>query len=173
MTRLKARLLYVQLVGLAIFSSAGQASAADIRGTISSTLTLTEDSQLVGDIACTMTGTPCITFGRSGLTLRLNGFAMTGQADAATGCSGGSTGGESGILISGQRGNIVQGPGVVRQFRGHGIQIIGGSSRVLVTLVTSSTNCLSGIFLAASSDNELEGNISVRNGNATAPCGGI
>lgn len=172
MTHVKRQLVCVLLAGLAVLLSAG-AFAAEIRGTISSTLTITEDSELVGDVTCTMTGTPCITFGGSGLTLKLNGFSMTGQADAATGCNGGSTGGESGILINGQRGNIVQGPGVVQRFRAHGIQIAGGSSRILVTVVTASTNCLAGIFLTGSSENELEGNISVRNGNATNPCGGI
>lgn len=173
MTQVKGRHVCVLLVALAVISTAGPAMAADIRGTIASTLTLTEDSQLVGNVTCTVTGAPCITFGSSGVTLTLNGFTMTGQADASTGCNGGSTAGEAGILINGRRGNIVQGPGVVQRFRGHGIQIIGGSSRVLVTLMSISTNCLSGIFVAASSDNELDGNIAVRNGNATAPCGGI
>lgn len=173
MTDGKRRLVCVLLGTLAVLFSAGTAFAVEIRGTISSTLIITEDSELVGDVTCTMTGAPCITFGGSGLTLKLNGFSMTGQADAATGCNGGATGNENGILINGRRGNVVQGPGVVRQFRAHGINISGGSSRILVQVVTVSTNCQSGIFVSASSENELEGNIAVRNGNAGAPCGGI
>jgi len=173
MTQVKRPMVFRLLVGIAVLLCAGAAAAADIRGTISSTLTITDDSQLVGDVTCTVTGASCITFGGSGLTLKLNGFSLTGQADATTGCNGGSTAGESGILISGRRGNIVQGPGIVQRFRGHGIQIAAGSTRVLVSLVSISTNCLSGIFVAASFDNELEGNIAVRNGNAGAPCGGI
>jgi len=172
MTRVKPLLVCGCLIVAGFFSS-GTARAADIRGTIATTLTITEDSQLVGDVTCTMTGAPCITFGASGVTLKLNNFSMTGQANPTTGCSGGQTVNEIGILINGLRGNIVQGPGVVQRFRAHGIQISGGSSRVLVTVVTVSTNCLSGIVMSASSDNEVEGNVSVRNGNATSPCGGI
>jgi nitrous oxidase accessory protein NosD len=172
MTRMKSLPVCVFL-GVAGVFGAGIASAADIRGTIATTLTITEDSQLVGDVTCTMTGTPCIVFGASGITLKLNNFSMTGQANPTTGCSGGQTAGEVGILINGLRGNIVQGPGVVQRFRAHGIQISSASSRTLVTVVTVSTNCLSGIFVSASSDNEVEGNVAVRNGNATAACGGI
>jgi hypothetical protein len=136
MTRVKAPLvgLFLSVAG---FLSGGIASAADIRGTISTTLTITEDSQLVGDVTCTMTGTPCIAFGASGVTLNLNNFSMTGQADPTTGCSGGQTANEVGILINGGRGNIIQGPGVVQRVRASGITISGGSSLVLVKLVTS------------------------------------
>ena len=154
--------------------TAGTASAADISGPISNTLTVTEDSQLVGDVTCTVTGAACISLGSSGVTLKLNGFSITGQADPVTACSGSQTGGENGILVNGLRGVIIQGPGIVQRFRAHGIVLTGASSRVLVAQVTASTNCMSGIFVTgASSDNELEANISVRNGNATAACGGI
>jgi hypothetical protein len=150
------------------------ASAADIRGTISSTLTITEDSQLVGDVTCTVTGAPCITFDASGIALKLNGFSITGQADPVTACGGSQTAGEHGIVINGLRGVVVQGPGTVQRFRAQGVLITGGSSRVLVTQVTASTNCMSGIFVTmASSDNELHANVAVRNGNGTAACGGI
>jgi hypothetical protein len=149
------------------------ASGADISGTISSTLTITEDSQLVGNVTCTVTGAPCITFAASGVTLKLNGFSITGQADPVTACSSSSTAGEHGILISGQRGVVIRGPGIVQRFRTQGIIITGGSSRVLVTQVTASTNCASGLFVSNASDNELETNISVRNGSPTAACGGI
>jgi hypothetical protein len=46
---------------------------------------------------------------------------------------------------------------------------------VLVRQVTASTNCLSGLFITGltTTDNDLEANIAVRNGNTTAPCGGI
>ena len=158
-------------VGLGLV--AGTASATDIRGTISSTLTITEDSQLVGDVTCTVTGAPCIDFGASGIALKLNGFSLTGQGDAVTGCAGSQVAGEHGIRVNGLRGVVIQGPGIVQRFRFEGIQIVGGSSRVLVTQVTASTNCRSGIFVGASSDNEIEANISVRNGNGTNPCGGI
>jgi hypothetical protein len=149
------------------------ASATEIRGTISSTLTITDNSQLVGDVTCTVTGAACISFGASGIALKLNGFSITGQADATMGCSGAGVGGENGILIDGVRGAVVQGPGIVQRFRNQGI-MISQSFRVLVTQVTASTNCASGLWVGnGASDNELEANISVRNGNATAACGGI
>jgi parallel beta-helix repeat protein len=47
------------------------------------------------------------------------------------------------------------------------------SSGVTVTGITASTNCFSGIFMSGGSDNILDGNISVRNGNLSNPCGGI
>ena len=57
--------------------------SADIGGKISSTLTITADSQLVDDVTCTVTGAACIVIGASHVTLDLNGFTMTGQADGA------------------------------------------------------------------------------------------
>lgn len=161
------------VVGVSLLLVTRAASAADIRGTISTTLTITDNSQLVGDVTCTVTGAPCITFGVPGISLKLNGFSMTGQGDPATGCAGGQVAAESGILVNGLRGVVIQGPGVVQRFRFEGIQIVGGSSRVLVTLVTASTNCRSGIFVGASSDNDIEANTAIRNGNTTSPCGGI
>ena len=66
---------------------AGTASAADIRGTISSPVTITEDSQLIGNVTCTVIGAACITIGAPGIALKLNGFSITGQGDAVTGCA--------------------------------------------------------------------------------------
>jgi hypothetical protein len=160
-------------VVLSLLFISGTASATNISGTISSTLTITDNSQLVGNVTCTVTGAPCISFGASGISLKLNGFSMTGQGDPINGCGGAQVAGESGILINGLRGVVIQGPGIVQRFRFEGIQILGGSSRVLVTLVTASTNCRSGIFVGASSDNEIEANTSIRNGNGSNPCGGI
>lgn len=163
------------VLGVSLFLIAGTASATDIRGTVSSTLTIMDDSQLVGNVTCTVTGAPCIDFGASGIALRLNGFSITGQANPVTGCSGGATGGEHGIRVNGRRGAVIQGPGVVQRFRAAGVFVTAGSSRVLVTLVTASTNCTSGILVGNSSDNEFDSNISVRNGNSAVGtnCGGI
>src|SRR4051812_18533157 len=85
------------------------ACAADISGTISTTLTISDNSKLVGDVTCTVTDLPCIAIGASGITLDLNGFTMTGQADAQTGCNGGPTtfvptASEDGIFASAQTG---------------------------------------------------------------------
>ena len=161
--------------GASLGVTTGAQPAIELSGTISTTLTITRDARLVGDVTCTVTGAPCIQIGASGVTLRLEGFSITGQADPVTGCAGGQTGGEHGILIAGQRAVDVRGPGIVQRFRGQGIIISAGSTRVLVRQVTASTNCLSGIFLtgAATADNDVEANIAVRNGNINAQCGGI
>jgi hypothetical protein len=169
------RTLVVSVVGTAVlFWVTGTASAADIRGTISSPLTITEDSQLVGNVTCTVTGAACISFGASGIALKLNGFTITGLADPVAACASSQTVfNEVGILLNGVRGAVVQGPGIVQQFRGPGIYLTGQTSRVRVALVTASTNCASGILVGHSPDNEFEGNIAVRNGSATIACGGI
>jgi hypothetical protein len=82
---------------------AGVSHATNIRGTISSTLTLFEDSQLVGNVTCTVVGTPCIKFGAPRIELELNGFIMTGRANPITGCNpGGPILGEDGIAPVGE-----------------------------------------------------------------------
>ncbi len=150
----------------------GVVSAADISGTISATQAISEDSRLVGDVTCTVTDVPCLDIVASNVTLDLNGFSMTGQADAETGCSGGgSTGTEQGIRILNQKGVTIHGPGIVQRFRVHGI-IINASTGTTITGVTTSRNCASGILLGGDS-NVIENNISIANGSLGAPCGGI
>jgi hypothetical protein len=135
-------------------------------------MTVTENSQLTGDVTCTVTNAPCLDIVASNVTLELNGFTMTGMADPQTGCQGGGTSGpEQGIRILNQTGVKVHGPGIVQLFRAHGI-IINGSTGTNITGVTTATNCASGILVAGNS-NVLERNISIRNGTLGAPCGGI
>ena len=172
MTRKPLWIVIVTLCAALASVSVRLAYAAQLGGTITITRVLTEDSELMSDVTCAVTGAPCIAFGASGISLKLNGFSITGQGDAATGCAGAAVGAEVGIDVNGQQGVIVQGPGVIQRFRGHGVRLLN-STRVLVLLVTASTNCLSGLFVTGGSDNNLESNISVRNGNETNPCGGI
>src|SRR5690349_8566314 len=61
-------------VCLLALGAAQSAQATDISGTIATTLTIYDNSRLVGDVTCTVTGAPCIAFGAPGLTLKLNGF---------------------------------------------------------------------------------------------------
>lgn len=151
----------------------GSSLGADIGGTITTTLSIMEDSQLVDDVTCNVTGAPCILISASRITLDLNGFTMTGQGDAQTGCSGTSTASEIGINVVNQKAVVIRGPGLVQRFRNHGIQLNGGGGN-RITEVTVSTNCLSGIFLTGgSSDNQVDVNVSVRNGHLINPCGGI
>jgi hypothetical protein len=151
---------------------AGTAQATKISGTISTTLTITEDSQFVGDVTCTVTGAACLTIGASNITVDVNAYTITGQADPFTACNGASTGGESGITASGRTGITIRGPGIVQRFRGFGI-IFSNATASTITRVTTSTNCMSGIFLNGGVLNELDGNIAIRNGNLNNPCGGI
>jgi hypothetical protein len=161
------------LGALLLLMCAGNVRATDIGGTISATLTITENSQLVDDVTCTVTGAPCITFGASGLTLELNGFSLTGRGDPQTGCSGASTAGEIGILANGLKDVIIHGPGRVELFRNFGIQLVNSTGATIAD-VTVDTNCMSGIFVSGgSANNVVERNVSVRNGHLTAACGGI
>ena len=161
------------LLSIVVLVSVGSVHAMDISGTISSTLTITENSKLVGDVTCTVVGAACITFAVSGLTLDLNGYNMVGLGDAATGCSGSQTANEAGIFVNMLENIVIRGPGVVTQFRNAGIWLVGANGGT-VSGVTTSTNCLSGILIGGNSSNNLiENNISIRNGNLSNPCGGI
>lgn len=153
--------------------SVPRASAVDISGTISSTLTISENSQLVGNVTCTVVGAPCISFGADQIKLRLNGFTMTGLGNPTTGCSGETVAGEMGIDTLGHSNVEILGPGLVQRFRRHGILVSNGSTKVKVGHVTSSLNCNTGIQLIGASDSDIEENVSVRNGNIASACGGI
>ena len=171
MTRLRYAFLLTPFL-VALFVCAGTAHAAKFSGTIATTMSLTEDSDLVDDVTCTVSGAPCISIDAPQVTLRLNGFTMTGQGDPQTACSGGSTANEFGILVNAQTGVTIRGPGIVQQFRNQGI-VLNTSTSGTVTGVTMASNCFSGVIVIGGSLNVLEGNISIRNGNGSNPCGGI
>ncbi len=171
MTRLKTLAWLVSFL-VALLVCTRSAQAVDISGTITTTLTISEDSKLVGDVTCTVSGAPCIAFGAPGLTLDLNGFSMTGLGDALTGCAGISTGGEIGIDVDGLKDVVIRGLGLVQRFRNHGIRL-NNATGATVTDVTASTNCSSGIFVPGGAGHVLERNVAVRNGHLTNPCGGI
>lgn len=163
---------YPLLFLVALFASAGIAGAAQIGGTVTTTVVIVEDSELVDDVTCAVTGAPCIAFGASGITLKLNGFTMTGKGDAKTGCGGSVTAGEFGIDVNAQQDAVILGPGLVRQFRNQGIRLLN-SNGVMIKGVITSTNCASGIIVIGGTENHLHENIAVGNGNGGAPCGGI
>jgi parallel beta-helix repeat protein len=143
--------------------------ATEISGTISSTLTIKEDSELVGDVTCTVVGAPCISFGSSGITLRLNGFTITGSA---TDCQA-ATASTFGIVVTGQHDVVILGPGLVQKFAVFGVAL-SSANKIRVEGLTASDNCFSGIFLAGTTDSDIEKNVSVRNSIASKgnPCGG-
>ena len=168
-------LTWPSLVGAALLLSTSAATAEDISGLITTTRTIRDDSRLVGDVTCTVTGAPCIQFGSGHIELRLNGFTMTGQADPATACNGTRTANEHGISSNSQADVIVRGPGIVQRFRATGIFYVG-TLLGRITGVTATTNCQSGIQVnPTSSQITLEANVAIRNGS-TDPglaCGGI
>ena len=161
-------------VALACFTS--PVWAADrVSGVLTSTYVIVEDTDLVGDVRCDVpNNTACFSFGASGVELRLNGFTITGKGDAVTGCGGTTGPNEFGITTNGMNRVSVRGPGIVKQFRADGIFVTGSDSRVVD--LTLSTNCMSGVRIAATSFGTLvENNVSVRNGNTNpgGSCGGI
>ncbi len=166
-------LVLAGLVGGALIVASGIANAEDISGVIVRTLMLSENTRLVGDVTCKVTGAPCIAFGVPNISLSLNGFTITGPNDATTGCKGASVGTETGISTTGQNNIGIRGPGVVQRFQGDGILFLA-SIKGWVQGVTTTTNCLSGIRInPTSSEISLESNVSVRNGAAASACGGI
>jgi hypothetical protein len=167
----RAMLVCVAIGGLLFVTTAAQAE--DIRGVIVRPLMLSENSRLIGDVTCQVTGAPCIAFGVSNISLSLNGFTISGQNDPTTGCKGASVGTEAGISTNGQSNVGVRGPGIVQQFQGDGILFMG-TAKGWVQGVTATTNCMSGIRInPTSSGISVEANVSVRNGAAAAACGGI
>ena len=157
----------------AVLLACGAAQAEDISGIVVKTLMLSEDSRLVGDVICKVAGAPCIAFGVPNISLTLNGFTITGQADPVTGCKGTAVTGETGISTNGQHNVGVRGPGVVQRFQADGVLFMA-SAKGWVQGVTATTNCMSGIRInPTSSGISVESNVSVRNGTAGAACGGI
>jgi hypothetical protein len=153
----------------ALFPSAACMQAREISGTISSTLTVFDDSELVGDVTCMVPGAPCIALGAPGIKLRLNGFKIT---EESVGCTPG-TSSQDGVDVIGLHDAAILGPGLVQKFGGFGI-FIQGATKIKIEGVTASDNCFSGIILVATTDSDIERNLSVRNsiGSEGAPCGG-
>jgi hypothetical protein len=162
-------------VAAAVLGAGSTPSASDrVSGVITRTYVIVEDTDLTGDVTCDVTGAACFSFGAPGVELRLNGFTITGKADPTTACAGAAlTANEGGILTNNQSRVSVQGPGLIQRFRQHGVWV-SGSQDARIQNITASTNCGSGVFIAANAFGTLvEGITSVRNGSAAAPCGGV
>ncbi len=83
---LSSRIILSVVSVFVLFVCVGRVQGTQISGTISTTLTITEDSELVGDVTCVVVDAPCIKLGASGIKLRLDGF--TEQIDALFCCGG-------------------------------------------------------------------------------------
>jgi hypothetical protein len=162
--------------------SAIQAATQEICGGVDKTKVITENTRLTCNVICTNPTGPCIQFGKDHITLWLNGFTMTGPATPpAVGCAASPAFGPGnpgpfpfdGISTAGFDGVKIRGPGMVQQFRRHGIFVFE-SEQARVQDVTAHYNCFSGILLGLSNDNDIQENVSVLNGSASgaAPCGG-
>jgi hypothetical protein len=169
MTQFPSRRLALVLSALSvIFLYPKSTRATDIMGTISRTMIISDDSELIGDVTCTVTNAPCIAFGASGVTLRLNGFSITGSS---TDCTASTA--TDGIDVVAQHDVAILGPGLVQKFSVFGIALIQ-ATKARVAGVTTTDNCFSGIILIATTDSDIERNLSVRNSmhSGGAPCGG-
>lgn len=161
------------------FVATSPASGETISGTITTTRFLTEDSELVGNVTCTMTTEPCIDLAASHITLRLNGFTITGSADPDTGDCNATSGNPpaDGVRAMNVTRVRIVGPGMIQKFRRHGIFIVGQSgipTRATVSDVTSHHNCFSGILTNTMTSSLIEFVVSIRNAiqSGAAPCGG-
>lgn len=159
--------LAVPILGLILSAGSSQAADTKISGTISTTVTITQDSELVGDVTCKVVGGPCIATGAPNIALRLNGFTITG---IIPGCTV-ATSSNDGIDVT-MNDVTILGPGLIQKFGGAGILLLSDGTKVRGITVTNS--CFSGILLVGATDSEIEGNTSVRNamGSEDNPCGG-
>src|SRR6187551_241690 len=94
--------LAIYSVSIILLSQTAPRAAHQVSGTRTTTYVIVEDTDLIGDVSCDVGSNPCFSFGASGVELRLNGFTITGKADAATGCGGAAFPNEFGITTNGQ-----------------------------------------------------------------------
>lgn len=162
---------------------AGPTQASEISGTISTTLTIYEDSELAGDVTCTVPLTapganPCISFGADHIKLLLNGHTITGPVSPPAGCSLPTDSMYGvGIAAMGRTDVKIEGPGIVQQFARWGILLVGVTgqpTQVTVKKVTVYHNCWSGMQTISTSESNFEQNIFVSDaaGSNGASCGG-
>src|SRR6266851_4979171 len=177
------RMAIAALAVSALFVFAGRARATDISGNITSTMTIFDDSQLVGDVNCNVPLTAadangvasCIAFGASHITLHLDGHTLAGPVTPPTNCSlpSDSTFGV-GIYVNGQTDVKIEGRGVIQHFERWGI-LLRSSIEVTVRKVAANRNCWSGMQTIGTSDSNFEEDIWINNaaGSNGAACGGI
>jgi hypothetical protein len=164
-----SRIALGALACCALLFSAGRTLATEIKGTVTATWTIYDDSKLVGDVMCMVENGPCIVIGASNIKLHLNGFKITGTI---AGCTP-DTLLDDGIDVISVNDVAILGPGAIQGFGGFGIFLLTDND-VKVQGITASDNCFSGIFLGGVSNSVIERNISVRNsmGSEDGPCGG-
>jgi parallel beta-helix repeat protein len=168
------------LIIFALVLYPGCAQATDLSGNIASTITITQDSELVGDVTCTVPpinagANPCIAFGLDHIKLKLNGHTISGPVVPPTGCSvPGDPNFGVGILVNGNTDVEIEGPGVIQHFERWGILLLS-ASHVTIEKVTANRNCWSGMQTIDTSDSNFEEDFWINNaaGSNGAACGGI
>jgi hypothetical protein len=168
----------------AFIVSTNPAQAIKINGgTITTTFTIIEDSDLVGDVTCAVPlsvpgANPCIAFGVDHIKLRLNGHTITGPVIPPTGCSlTTDTMYGVGIAAIGRTNVTIEGPGIIQRFERWGI-LLGSTgfatTEVTMKKVTVYNNCWSGLQTVSTSESTFEENVFVDDagGSNGASCGG-
>jgi parallel beta-helix repeat protein len=174
------RIILSALVVCSPLACVRPAQAEDLSGTITSTVTIFDDSRLVGDVTCavplTLSGAnPCIAFGTDHIKLRLNGHTITGGVTPPTGCSLPTDSNFGvGILAAGRTHVEIQGPGVIQGFERWGIFLFS-SDHVAVREITANRNCWSGMQTGFTTESKFVEDNWVNNaaGSNGANCGGI
>src|SRR5436853_7464959 len=122
---LSNRVTPVVLALSALLLCAGRTHATEISGTISTTLTIYDNSELVGDVTCMVTDGPCVKFGAPDITRKLNGFTISGRADPPDNCTSSSVfAPEDVVLLPSQPDLAVRAPGLVHKFQCFGIVML-------------------------------------------------
>jgi parallel beta-helix repeat protein len=158
----------------------GTAHATDLKGTITTTMTIFDDSRLVGDVTCAVPlagngANPCIAFGTDHIKLKLNGHTITGGVNPPTGCSlPTDTKYGVGILVSGRTDVEIEGPGIIQEFERWGIFLFS-SDHVTVKKLTVNRNCWSGMQSIGTSESKFVEDDWINNaaGSNGAACGGV
>jgi parallel beta-helix repeat protein len=158
----------------------GAARATNIKGTITNTITIFDDSQVVGDVTCAVPITqnganPCIAFGADHIKLKLNGHTITGGVTPPEGCSLANDNNFGvGIFATGRTDVEIDGPGVIQKFQRWGIFLFQ-SDHVTVREITANRNCWSGMQTGFTTESKFVEDNWINNaaGSNGANCGGI
>ncbi|HKW33138.1 MAG TPA: hypothetical protein VJN92_09045 [Candidatus Acidoferrum sp.] len=180
---LSHRITLAALTSSALLLCAGRTRATEISGTISTALTIYEDSELTGDVTCAVPLTapganPCLSFGADHIKLLLNGHTITGPVDPPTGCSLPSDKMYGVGIEAIDRIDVkIEGPGIVQHFERWGILVgLPGhpSTQVTVKRIAVYHNCWSGMQTFSTSESNFEENVfaSDAGGSSGASCGG-
>ena len=144
------------LVLIAISLGVSPAKATDISGTIFSTVVITQDSRLTGNVVCSVAnGTPCIFFAAPHIVLKMNGHSLTGKG-ARDVCPA-PVFGEYGISTNGQNNVSIEGPGLITNFRDISVFVTGDDTEV--ERVTIVSGCTEGIHLEGSHNTAIDNTV--------------